>query len=175
MAEQEWQCTEDMGSRRGARSNFFLKFHQLVSFASQRQSYRGVYQKARMCGRSSEHRLMVVLRPLTNPSFSQSASDQIILTCSRGCAVLSSLLERKRFGAKKKGRGTLLDTATQEPWSVWLTWKNKSVYTEFVPTIRNFDFYLGRMLTCEHFKIATCCYFNYFSSGPLCPTLLRGG
>jgi len=103
VAEQEWQCTEDMGSRRGARSNFFLKFHQLVSCASQRQSYRGVYQKARMCGRSSEHRLMVVLRPLTNPSFSQSASDQIILTCSRGCAVLSSLLERKRFGAKKKG------------------------------------------------------------------------
>mmetsp|Transcript_53127 Transcript_53127/g.125714 ORF Transcript_53127/g.125714 Transcript_53127/m.125714 type:complete len:227 (-) Transcript_53127:6-686(-) len=35
-------------------------------------------QKARMCGRSSEHRLMLVLRPLTYPSFSQSASDQII-------------------------------------------------------------------------------------------------
>ena len=27
--------------------------------------------------------------------------------------------------------------------SVRLTWENKSVYTEFVPTFRNFDFFLG--------------------------------
>ena len=55
--------------------------------------------------------------------------------------------------------------------SVRLTWESKSVYTEFVPTFRNFDFYLGGMLTYEHFKIASC---GYFSSGPLCPALLRG-
>jgi len=33
--------------------------------------------------------------------------------------------------------------------SVRLTWENKSVNTEFVPTFRNFNFYLGRMLTYE--------------------------
>jgi len=55
--------------------------------------------------------------------------------------------------------------------SVRLTCENKSVYTEFVPTFRNFDFYLGRMLTYEHFKRVRS---DYFSCGPLCPTILRG-
>ena len=55
--------------------------------------------------------------------------------------------------------------------SVRLTCENKSVYTEFVPTFRNFDFYLGGMLTYEHFKIVRS---DYFSCGPLCPPILRG-
>ena len=55
--------------------------------------------------------------------------------------------------------------------SVRLTWENKSVYTQFVPTFRNFDFYLGRMLTYEHFKRVRS---DYSSGGPLCPTILPG-
>ena len=36
--------------------------------------------------------------------------------------------------------------------SVGLTWGNKSVYTELVPTFRNFDFSVGRMSTYQLIK-----------------------
>jgi len=55
--------------------------------------------------------------------------------------------------------------------SVRLTWENKSVYTEFVPTFRNFDFYLGRMLT---YELKRCVKFDAASYWLLSPRVLRG-
>jgi len=55
--------------------------------------------------------------------------------------------------------------------SVRLTWENKSVYTEFVPTFRNFVFYLGRMLT---YELKRCVKFDAASYWLLSPRVLRG-
>jgi len=55
--------------------------------------------------------------------------------------------------------------------SARLTWENKSVYTDFVPTFRNFDFYLGRMLT---YELKRCVKFDAASYWLLSPRVLRG-